>query len=197
MRFGPALPVGVEGREEFVDLSVTRKLAGVVAALNEHLPSGLSVRRARYLPPGARCAHAPVERARYRVWVPEERREALRDGIANFRNRESWCIQREGPGNASVIDLKSQVTRLRTDDGSGDGIELYFECDLSVEGLKLRPHELVAALLACPVEDISTLTLRREQLLSRGDEPMGPWRTPMELVDLATHRSRQMVKRYS
>ena len=95
------------------------------------------------------------------------------------------------------LDLKSQVTEIHVDERDGDEIPVHFECDLSGEGMKLRPHEFVAALLECPVEDACTLTLRREQLLSRGGEPMGPWRTPMELVELAMRRSRQMVKRYS
>jgi radical SAM-linked protein len=197
LSFGPSLPVGVEGRQEFLDLSLTRKAPGVVAALNEHLPEGLLVRRARYLPPGAKCAHAPVQRARYCVRIPVHREASLRTGVRRFQECDSRIIERSKGGVTTSMDLKSQITALHTEELGEDGVLLHFECDLSGEGSKLRPHEFVASLLDCSMEDISTLTLHREQLLSRGGEPLGPWKSPMELVEFAMRRSRQMVKRYS
>lgn len=195
LSFGPSLPVGVAGLHEFVDLSLTRKPSGILSAINEHLPEGLLARAARYLPPGARRNFLPVERARYRVTVPSERVDDLHKGLDRFRSETSWEIERVKGERITRLDLKAQVTNivLHVDDaGSAD---LRFDLALDTDGARPRPREFVASLLGVDRDDVRTLPLTRECLLSRGGDLMGSWKTPLELVDVAMRRSRQAIKR--
>ncbi|HKI84392.1 MAG TPA: TIGR03936 family radical SAM-associated protein [Candidatus Krumholzibacteria bacterium] len=195
LSFGPSLPVGVVGLHEFVDLSLTRKPTEILSSINEHLPEGILVRAARYLPPGARKALLPVERAHYRALIPPSQVDAVREGLRRFSAESSWEIERVKGEKVTRIELKAQVTNIDLRVIESKAAELRFDLALDAEGARPRAREFLASVLGVDCDDVRTITLSRECLLSRGGQILGSWKTPLELVDLAVRRSRQAIKR--
>lgn len=74
--FGPALPLGVGGSAEYMDVSLTEELnvESVVASLNRATPRGLKVLAGTALPQGVKVKSlaAVVTTADYRFTVPHE-----------------------------------------------------------------------------------------------------------------------------
>jgi len=197
LNFGPPLPAGIEGLDEFVDLSLTHKTAGAAYALNEHLPEGLRVRWARYLPPGDKSAHARVEKTRYSVRLPHSLTAEFRAGVERFNRSRTWEIQRVKTDGNLTIDLKAQVTNVEYVEGGDGPARLGFDLDIVDSIPRARPYEVVAALIDVDAIDVRTIPLCRVSLLSRGGEPMGDWKTPRQLLELAVRKSRQAVKRFA
>jgi radical SAM-linked protein len=191
--FGPSLPVGVEGLHEFVDLSLTSKRPGIVAALNEHLPEGFAVRRARYLPAGVVRSLVPPQRACYQARIPAAVLPALRQALARWSQVDTWELVRERGGRSQIVDLKAQVRNVRLEETEE---HLVFDLDLEGEGLRARPQEVLQALLTDSGIDVRTVPLIRTRLLGRGADPLAPWREPMEMVDRALRRARAAARRH-
>ncbi len=197
LSFGSPLPAGIEGRDEFVDLSLTHKPAGVAYALNEHLPEGLRVRWAEYLPPGDRAVHAPVARARFSARLRPEQLAQARERVERFSSASSWEIHRIKSDADLVLDLKAQVTNVHLVEGDDGGAELRFDLDTVDSTPRARPYEVLAALTGVDAPDVRTIFLCRVSLFSRGGDPMGSWKTPREILELAQRKSRQAMKRFA
>ena len=110
------------------------------------------------------------------------------------RNKYWICYYVKGE-KITRLDLKAQVTdiALRVDDSGA--AELHFDLALDTEGARPKPWEFVASLLSVEQDEVRTFPLARECLLSRGGDFLGPWKTPLELVDVVARRSRQAIKR--
>ena len=197
LSFGPPLPAGIEGLDEFVDLSLTQKTAGIVQTLREYLPEGFHVRWARYLPPGDRKAHAPIQRARFRAQLRSQDAPRVRETVERFSKAQCWEIKRIKSETTSILDLKAQVTNVEFIEREDGSAELGFDLDLADATARARPYEVVAALSGADADDVRTIPLRRVSQWSRGGEPMGSWKTPLDLLDLSLRKSRQAVKRFA
>ena len=83
--FGPALPLGVGGRAEYMDVSMTEPLAAesVIESLNRAAPRGLEVSAGAALPEGVKVKSlaAVVTTADYLFSVPLERRVRLDEAL--------------------------------------------------------------------------------------------------------------------
>lgn len=83
--FGPALPLGVSGRAEYMDVSMTELLdaKSVIASLNRSAPRGLEVSAGMLLPEGVKVKSltAVVTTADYLFTVPLERRACLDEAL--------------------------------------------------------------------------------------------------------------------
>ena len=155
--FGPALPVGVESRCEYLDLelvglhdpeAVGQRLAGA-------LPPGLELTEARALDAGAASISASLRAVHYiaefpAVWSQEElsaRVRAFQEGaqatvhrVAPPKGGSRKRGEKIAPGKAREIDLKAIVTHLAVE---GEG-RVAFSLKADPSG-SARPAEVLAA----------------------------------------------------
>jgi radical SAM family uncharacterized protein/radical SAM-linked protein len=127
--FGPALPVGVESRCEYLDLELVgvQDASAVAARLAPALPPGLTVEEARPLDPRAPSISASLRAVHFVAeFPPEWADEQLAARIAGFEEAAQATVRRASPvkgkdrkrgekiapSKAREIDLKDIVTHL-------------------------------------------------------------------------------------
>jgi len=155
--FGPALPVGLESRSEYLDLELigARDAAEVGRRLGGALPKGLSLLEARRIDPGTPSLSESVRAVHYRVEFPEGwSAEALARRIEDFHSAEQSVVRRSAPPRPRdkkrnqrlaaprerEIDLKEIVTHLSVE---GPG-RVAFSLRADPSG-SARPAEVLAA----------------------------------------------------
>lgn len=145
MSFPSALPLGVEGPDEVMDLELAEDRTGpdLRACLEGCAPPGLTIRQIDFLPEGTRKPQ--ILCTEYALPVPARRQAALAQRIADLTATSSYLIQRrEG---RVPIDLRSQLERLELVDGV-----LHMRLKVSREG-SLRAREVLAALGLGDIEE--------------------------------------------
>lgn len=195
MSFGPALPVGIEGLQEYVDLGLTRKVAGLRAKLAEGMPDGIEIVSVRFIPPGQpRLGLSRVARADYEVPLDLSTQETI-DVHETLSRRVDELRSRLGDDSRDGSDLHHQVCDVRLSTDGNAAAWLAFSLDLQDPGTKRKPHDLLELLLGDLVEDVRYLPIRRTRLLVRDDTRGGAiWRTPSEMVVETTRRIRDAEK---
>lgn len=141
--FALALGLGIEGREEVVDLELSepREPDAVLRRLVQAAPPGFDWIDVEALPPTA-PAPRPVA-VEYGLPVPEERRPETRAALATLLTGETFLVTRRRPDRdrEQTIDLRSFLIDAElTDEGT-----LRARLRVSPEG-SARPEELLEAL---------------------------------------------------
>jgi radical SAM-linked protein len=191
--FGPALPVGVESRCEYLDLELVGvEDAGEIGArLAATLPPGLEVYEARLLDPRAASISASLRAVHYVAEFPAGLDdEALRARLDAFANSAKAVVRREAPpkggtrgrgekiaqSKAREIDLKSIVTHLALE-GSG---RVAFSLKADPSG-SAKPAEVLAAIFGdgAPPKGVKVLKegvsfSRAPAARSRAEQPRAP-----------------------
>jgi radical SAM-linked protein len=136
MNFPSALAVGIAGDDEMLEVELSQAWSAeqLQEALAAHTP-GLEVKQVDVMPSGSKKAQAA--RVAFDVQVPEGRRAAAAQRIAEFLAAASCEIEREG--RSTPLDLRPLVQELSLVDGT-------FKMRLRVdrEG-SARPREVLAA----------------------------------------------------
>ena len=159
--FGPALPVGVESRAEYLDLELVGRAdaAEVATLMGRAMPSGLPVLEALEVPPGIPSLSESVRSVHYRVEFDEGwSDDALARRIEDFHSAEHQVVRRPAPPRprdrkrsqrhpgerqqprAREIDLKEFVTHLSVE---GPG-RVAFSLKADPSG-SAKPAEVLAA----------------------------------------------------
>jgi radical SAM-linked protein len=155
--FGPALPVGVESRCEYLDLELvgTQDATEIGARLAAQAPPGLEVYEARLLDPRAPSISASLTAVHYVAEFPDGwSDDALAERIAEFHGRDQSLVRRATPpkgggrgrgekiaqSKAREIDLKHIVTHLAPE---GPG-RVAFSLKADPSG-SAKPAEVLAA----------------------------------------------------
>lgn len=142
--FAAALPVGVTGQREIMDLILNRQVMPLDLAqrLAPHLPPGLSVVEVAEVYYKLPSLQSQMRAADYRVevaWAGE--REALEARVADFLARERCLRKRRGKS----YDLRPLVESLRVDQTAAGGLALHMRLRLGSRGTA-RHDELLDAL---------------------------------------------------
>jgi radical SAM family uncharacterized protein/radical SAM-linked protein len=149
--FGPALPVGFEGWEEFLDFTASFELSPeeVLNRLNSFSPSGIRFLRVTTLERKPASLSSVINLARYflrldrpfmKEILPDLSFAGHREAVDRFLLKEEVLISRERKGKKRLINARPLVRRLDLDEEK----RLFFEIRFTPEG-SLRPDELVAA----------------------------------------------------
>ncbi len=159
MSFPSALALGVEGRNEVMEIELAEPLAAdeLQRRLTAEAPAGLSILTVTLVPEGTGKAQARV--LCYELPVPAARRAALQESLAALLARDSHPVAREG--GRRPVDVRRGVARLDLD---GDRLRMRLLVDR--EGT-VRPAEVLAALGA---EDLAADGF----LLQRTDVEVAP-----------------------
>jgi radical SAM-linked protein len=138
MTFPSALAVGIEGRDEVMEVELTEspEADALLARLRPQAPAGLEIVSAEILPPGSRKAR--VRSAVYQIAVGPSRRAALEESVGRLLAADCWPARR--PRRATPIDLRASLLALSL---SGDVLEMRL--GTSGDG-SAGPRDVLAAL---------------------------------------------------
>ncbi|MBN1829873.1 MAG: TIGR03960 family B12-binding radical SAM protein [Deltaproteobacteria bacterium] len=123
--FPYALPVGIESREEYLDITVESfedPLETAIKGINEGLPRGLAITGGRILPEGAPSLAETIRSFRYRFILgplPEASALLLEQRIAAFIAASEWPVRRERKGRETLKDLRPSVEALSFEPAEG------------------------------------------------------------------------------
>ncbi|MEE8449063.1 MAG: TIGR03960 family B12-binding radical SAM protein [Thermodesulfobacteriota bacterium] len=142
--FAKALPVGVEGLDEWADVDLYQKMESQVflSRINDHLPHGLKVVEAFTVLPSARSLASSVMGESYWVFVRGGDRDSWERKITSFWEAKTFPMYREREGKGKQVDLKEFVQQLRWVDR--DRLELAL---VKKNGLMVKPGEVLAEVL--------------------------------------------------
>ncbi len=182
--FASALPLGVTGAAEYMDLEMMEKvpLAEAMERLQAVLPKGFAVRAARYMPPKTGAMMALINLAEYEISLdlPKDKIAAAQDAVAGFNRAETAPYTKVTPKARREIDLKQFVCEPIVCSATESGVLLRVNVSVTAKG-SVKPGEIIAALtenFALPEEALQNALCHRRGLYVEGEQP---WLTPLEL----------------
>ncbi len=98
LAFGPALPVGMESRTEYLDLEVDAfaDLLQITKGLNNALPEGVRILESKVVPKKAPSLSGSISRYTYEVAVAGPHRDGIEARVKDFMSRSSVIVSKEG-----------------------------------------------------------------------------------------------------
>jgi radical SAM-linked protein len=176
--FGPALPVGTAGENEYYDVWLTRYTKAQEAELRlaQSTPADLQVVQARYVADTEPSLAAATSIAVYRVKVigKESSASQVQAALDELIGSGSLTVQRKG--KTKVFDLARSLpkeTRVRDRDGES---EIDLTVRIGPDG-SLRPEVLVSEALTKASLDASVAHTTRTDTLIENRE--GGWVRPL------------------
>lgn len=168
-RLAYPLPPGVEGMQEWADVTLDAGLSDpmdvVTARLKSCCPEGLEILGAEQIPHFASPVDELCETAHWRWFCPDLLFHAARSKIGAFANSESFQITKTGKvggkKGAKSAEVRHLVQELRW-----DGASLSFSTRI-VQGQALNPLKVLAAIL--DVEPGQLGVFRRERIDFKAD----------------------------
>jgi radical SAM-linked protein len=148
MQIAAALPVGVTGHAEYLDLWLTEALAPEELAerLQACLPPGLQVWHVEETALRAPALQSQVRAAEYRVEVQsQEPTEAVCSRVQTLLDTHSILRQRQHKGKLQTYDLRPLIQAVTVEPGQEGGHVLSMRLQASPEGAG-RPDEVLRAL---------------------------------------------------
>jgi radical SAM-linked protein len=176
--FGPALPVGTAGENEYYDVWLTRytEAEQVLSRLSESTPHDLSPNEVGYVSDGQPSLGASITIAVYRVTVTGKESSAsqVRAALKSLVGSGTLNVQRKG--KHKVFDLTRCLPKEgRVSDQDG-GSEVEIAVRMGPDG-SLRPEVLVSqALSQASLEAAVAHTTRTETFIETSE---GNWARPV------------------
>lgn len=198
LSFGPALPAGIAGECEVVDLGLSRPVSDLLDRLVPELPKEIGLRCAVPVPPHApQLALGQVALAEYAVHVSEQQFTDEKARAESLERLRTWSrrIDAGEPCVDDPSDILRQLHALDVSVGSDGSVALRFELDLRDSGPKCKPRDVLVRGLTGLDVDVRCLPLRRLRLLMLAEEPLRVVAmTPLERVRQAERRQRARAK---
>ncbi len=156
--FALALALGIEGRQEVVELELAEQLepAEVLVRLTAVSPPGLDWLDAKAVAPGRSAPQ--VEAVQYFLEVPVDRQEATRSHLAALLASTRWPYTRHRGDRDVAIDVRPFVLGAELDPL---GV-LRFRMKITPNGSSARPEEVIDALSLSDLLGIGTVLVRTE-----------------------------------
>jgi radical SAM-linked protein len=176
--FGPALPVGTAGDNEYYDVWLTRYTEGgeVLESLHNSTPSDLTPIAVRYVADAEPSLGAAITIAVYRVTVAGKESSAsqVRMALESLQSSGSLTVQRRGKDK--VFDLARCLPKEARVGDKDSGSEVEVTVRMGPEG-SLRPEVLVSqALSHASLDAAVTHTTRTDTFIESSE---GSWARPV------------------
>ncbi len=197
LKFGPPLPLGVEGEAEVLDLALERQVPDWPRRLNAALPPGVRILDA--VPIGANPLEAiesSVARFDYVAHLPAPADGGpapaqVRERVAAFLAAPRWPFVRRRPKGDLELDVRPAVPAgglqaSAAAEGAGGGAVLRFTLQREAGAAGLSPLDLLAALCGDLLPEPRLCRVTRTGM--RGRAGAGPWLTPLEGAGEANRR---------
>jgi len=155
--FPSALAVGIEGRAEVVEVTLTEivEASAAMELLVQHSPPGLVIEDVTALEDSH--PKAAVERMTYEIGIPAERQAAVASAIQQVMASEQVPFVREG--RDKPLDVRAALVDCQLHDG-----QLRFSLRDSGEA-QVRPREILAILGVADLEHQGSWLTRTEVVL--------------------------------
>jgi radical SAM family uncharacterized protein/radical SAM-linked protein len=165
LSFGPALPLGIESEEEFLDIEFSEALpaAEVGRRLDAELPRGFTVHWAETIDLRDPSIDANIRAFRYTVGLdslPADKQESafLAARLSELHASPTFPMRKHTRGGEKIVDAKQFVSQVALT----TPLTLSLEMQMTSAGT-LKPHEFVGLLLGLSAEEIKVLRLRKIQ----------------------------------
>jgi radical SAM-linked protein len=178
LAFGPALPVGTAGENEYFDVWLTRysESAELLQRLAAVSPAELAPTEARFIADGQPSLGAALTIGVYRVDIEGKEELSGNAQAALDAVIAKGTLEVEHKGKTKVFDLARSIPKEPRAVGRQDGVEISFAVRMGPDG-SLRPEALVrAALDASGLEASAVRTTRLDTLVEDED---GAWSRPV------------------
>lgn len=197
LKFGPPLPVGVEGEREVCDVALERPAPDWVAVLNAVLPDGVRLRGAEPVGPILpESVETCVGRFDYAAALAPRSTggpdpAVVRECVARFLAAAVWPHVRRREKGDVELDVRPCVPvdgLLSATHGASpdDATVLTFSILRQTGAPGLPPHDFLTALLGDLLPEPRLCRVRRTALLGR--DAAGHWRTPLVMAGEANRR---------
>ncbi len=167
LSFGPALPMGVESEEEFIDLELSEHVpaAQVGARLNAELPRGFAIQWAEAIDLRALSIDASIKGFQYTVALhslPAAKQVPtfLADRLSAYHASASAPIHKHTRSGGKMVDAKQFIANVVLSTPQTLNIELRV-----TEAGTIKPHDFVGVLLELAPEEAKILRLTKIQTL--------------------------------
>ncbi|HXG19363.1 MAG TPA: TIGR03960 family B12-binding radical SAM protein [Methylomirabilota bacterium] len=167
LSFGPALPMGIESEEEFVDLELSAQVPAeeVGVRLDAELPRGFCVQWAKTIDFREPSIDASIRALRYAVKLeslPADKRNAafVAARLNAYHTAATVPLRKHTRSGEKIVDAKQFVARVHL------SAPLMLQLELRVtEAGTIKPHEFIGALLGLAPEEAKILRLTKIQTL--------------------------------
>lgn len=155
--FSPPLSLGLISKSEYADI----ELASFVSPqrfqerLNRELPPGLEIKGAEIVPLKSRSLMATFDCAEYEVRAPLNKIQDPGSRIQDLLKQKEIIIKRETKKGIKEIDIRPSILKLELKDST---LRMLLR-------IKIRPQEVVKALLNLSREETLKLTIERKALV--------------------------------
>jgi radical SAM-linked protein len=163
LSFGPALPMGVESEEEFLDIELSEPLTATEVGwrLGTQLSRGFTVRQVVAIGLHEPSIDASIRAFRYAVALnslPKDKQEPtfLEQRLSAFRVATALPMRKHSRGGEKMVDAKDFVAEVTLSAPS----TLYLETQITGAGT-IKPHEFVGLLLELTQEEVKVLRLKK------------------------------------
>ncbi len=165
---GPALPVGVEGNAEYIDVNVEGNLfeEHLADRLNRVLPEGITVTGVNWIPHQAPAISSIIRFGEYLLEIPKDLlpRDPRKE-IQVFLDREVIRITRRRKRKEKTFDLKPMVISLKVAAETDNTFSILALIQTGDQG-GLRPDELLKTLFNLPEEGLQRIRIQRTGLFT-------------------------------
>lgn len=165
--FGPALPMGIESEEEFVDLELSEQIEATEVGnrLDAEFPRGFHVQQAQTIDLRATSIDADIRAFRYLAALgslPTEKRTSafLAAQLNAYHAADTFPLRKHSRGGDKIVDAKQFVASVTL----STPLTLALELRMTEAGT-IKPHEFIGALLALTTEEAKILHLKKIQTL--------------------------------
>jgi radical SAM-linked protein len=176
--FGPALPVGTAGENEYYDIWLTRytKAEELLELLIDAMPQDLAPTKAGYIADSEPSLGAALTIATYDIEVNGKDSSAEKVHAAIKSLVDSGTLTVTHKGKQKVFDLARSLPKETRVIESADGSRIELAVRIGSEG-SLRPEALLRAALEAASLDASVVRVTRADTLIETQE--GLWAHPL------------------
>jgi radical SAM-linked protein len=176
--FGPALPVGTAGENEYYDIWLTRytRAEELFELLAAAMPSDLAPKKAAYVPDSEASLGASLTIANYQVEVRGKESSANQVHAAMKSLVDSGTLTVTNKGKQKVFDLAQSLPKETCVTESADGSRIELTVRIGPTG-SLRPEALIRAALEAASLEASVVRVTRTDTLIEKEE--GLWARPL------------------
>jgi radical SAM-linked protein len=175
--FGPALPVGTAGENEYYDLWLSRytKAEELLRLLENATPADLAPACAAFVADSEPSLAASLTIARYLVDVEGKKSSAEQVHAAVRSFVDSGTLEVARKGKVKVFDLARSLPEETRVTQSADGSRIELTVRVGPEG-SLRPEVLIGAAIEASSLDATVVRVTRTDILVESE---GVWARPL------------------
>jgi len=164
--FGPPLPVGVDGLNEFFDIELLKMIdiSHMLEGTNNALPSGIRLIKAAPVIKGKQSLNDFITWYEYEITIDN----GLMEKVNLVMNLQRCPVIRED----NTIDIRLMVKKVEMYNGS---LRIILS---DINGTKVRLYEVLGELFQKPTEELQTIPIKRVCLY--GYDKQKGWVEPME-----------------